>query len=86
VPFVISFVAELMMAWTPRRDRRPRQAGDPRQRLDLGLSRWLGFVATTMLVYHSFSGTRPALTAIDGGHWLAVLLVQGAVIGAFGAP
>jgi hypothetical protein len=24
------------------------------------------------------------LTLIDGGHWLAVLLVMGAVIGAFG--
>jgi hypothetical protein len=24
------------------------------------------------------------LTLIDGGYWLAVLLIQGAVIGAFG--
>ncbi len=45
---------------------------------------WLGFVITTMGVNHAFSGAKPMLTLIDGGHWLAVLLIQGAVIGAFG--
>jgi hypothetical protein len=45
---------------------------------------WLGFVATTMTVNHRFQGKGWALTAIDGGHWLAVLLAQGAIIGAFG--
>ena len=46
---------------------------------------WLGFVITTMGVNHAFGGAKPILTLIDGGHWLAVLLVMGAVIGAFGA-
>ena len=45
---------------------------------------WVGFVITTMGVNHAFSGAKPMLTLIDGGHWLAVLLVMGAVIGAFG--
>ncbi|MGH9810234.1 MAG: DUF1761 domain-containing protein [Terriglobia bacterium] len=45
---------------------------------------WLGFVITTMGVNHAFSGAKPMLTVIDGLHWLAVLLIQGAVIGAFG--
>ena len=45
---------------------------------------WLGFVITTMGVNHAFSGAKPMLTLIDGGYWLAVLLIQGAVIGAFG--
>ena len=45
---------------------------------------WLGFVITTMGVNHAFSGAKPMLTVIDGFHWLAVLVVQGAVIGAFG--
>ena len=45
---------------------------------------WLGFVITTMGVNHTFSGAKPILTAIDGGYWLLVLLIQGAVIGAFG--
>jgi hypothetical protein len=45
---------------------------------------WLGFVITTMGVNHAFSGAKPVLTLIDGGYWLGVLLIQGAVIGAFG--
>jgi hypothetical protein len=39
---------------------------------------------TTIGVNHAFSGASPKLTLIDGGHWLAVLVVMGAVIGAFG--
>jgi len=49
-----------------------------------GLFIWVGFVITTMGVNHAFSGAKPMLTLIDGGHWLAVLLIMGAVIGAFG--
>lgn len=45
---------------------------------------WLGFVVTTIATNNAFPGRKWALTAIDSGHWLAVLLVQGAVIGAFG--
>jgi hypothetical protein len=45
---------------------------------------WIGFVLTTMLVNHRFQGARWSLTAIDGGHWLGVLLVMGLVIGLFG--
>lgn len=49
-----------------------------------GFTLWLGFVVTTMLVNHAFQGAKPQLTIIDGGHWLAVLLAMGAVIGVFG--
>jgi uncharacterized protein DUF1761 len=45
---------------------------------------WLGFVLTTLVVNHGYQGSRPSLTAIDGAHWLGVLLLQGAVIGALG--
>jgi hypothetical protein len=45
---------------------------------------WLGFVITTMSVNYAFGGRMPMLTVIDGGHWLGVLLIMGAVIGAFG--
>ena len=45
---------------------------------------WLGFVMTTMVVNHTFQGARKTLTLIDGGHWLGVLLIQGAIIGAIG--
>jgi glycerol uptake facilitator-like aquaporin len=45
---------------------------------------WLGFVVTTQIVNHRFQGAPWALTLIDGGHWLGVLLIQGAVIGVIG--
>ncbi len=55
-----------------------------RNGLITGFTLWLGFVVTTMLVNHAFQGAKPQLTIIDGGHWLAVLLAMGAVIGVFG--
>lgn len=45
---------------------------------------WLGFVITTLAVNHGYQGATPALTLIDGGHWLGVLLIQGLIIGYFG--
>ena len=45
---------------------------------------WLGFVITVMGVNNSFGGRKPVLTAIDGAHWLVVLLVMGAIVGLFG--
>jgi hypothetical protein len=44
---------------------------------------WLGFVVTTMCVNHAFQGCKAALTVIDVGHWLGVMLVQGLVLGLF---
>jgi len=46
---------------------------------------WIGFVLTTVATNHAFEGMRPIVTAIDAGHWLAVLVLMGAIIGAFGA-
>ena len=45
---------------------------------------WFGFVMTTMLVNNSFGRRDRRLLLIDGGHWLMVLVVIGAIIGAFG--
>lgn len=49
-----------------------------------GAFAWLGFVATTLVTNHGFQMKLGQLTLIDAGHWLGVLLIQGAVIGAFG--
>lgn len=49
-----------------------------------GLFVWGGFVLTTQLVNHRFARKPWALSFIDCGHWLAVLLVEGAVIGFMG--
>ena len=49
-----------------------------------GVFAWLGFIATTQITNHGFQMKLGRLTLIDGGHWLGVLLIQGAIIGAFG--
>jgi hypothetical protein len=87
VPFVVSFLAELVMAWMLAGIMGHLGPGQVTLANGIisGFFLWLGFVATTILVNHRFSGASLRLTAIDGGHWLVVLLVQGAVIGLFGA-
>jgi len=84
LPFVISLVALFLMAWMLA--GLMGHLGDVTVRGGAisGLFVWVGFVITTMGANHAFSGAKPMLTLIDGGHWLAVLLVMGAVIGAFG--
>lgn len=45
---------------------------------------WLGFVATTMTLTDRFQLRSWNLTLLDGGHYLLVMLAQGAIIGWFG--
>ena len=45
---------------------------------------WIGFVVTPMVVNHRFQMRPWSLTIIDSGHYLLVLLAQGAIIGWFG--
>ena len=84
LPFVIALVALFVMALMLA--GLMGHLGDITVRGGMisGFFVWLGFVITTMGVNHAFAGAKPMLTVIDGLHWLAVLLIQGAVIGAFG--
>ena len=82
--FLIAAVCQLIMAFLLAGVMGHLGRVDIAGGLTTGFFLWLGFVATTMTVNHRFQGKGWALTAIDGGHWLAVLLVQGAIIGAFG--
>ncbi len=86
VPFFLSFAAELVMAWVLAGTLGHLGPGQVtlRNGLITALFLWLGFVITTMAVNYAFSGRKPMLTVIDGGHWLAVLLIMGAIIGAMG--
>lgn len=45
---------------------------------------WIGFVLPTMFINHRFQNCSMKLTIIDAGHWLAVLLIMGLVIGLLG--
>ena len=88
VLFLVTFVAQLVMAWVLAGVIGHLGPGQVTLRNGLisGGLLWLGFVATTMVVNYGFQGAKRTLTAIDGGHWLAVLLIQGAIIGWMGVP
>ncbi|MGE3916903.1 MAG: DUF1761 domain-containing protein [Hyphomicrobiaceae bacterium] len=87
-PFVITFVAQIVMAWfLAGALLHLARAGVPasvRTGMIAAFSIWLGFIATTLVVNHQFQMQRTMLTLIDGGHWLGVMLIQGAVLGWIG--
>lgn len=85
-PYAITFFAQLIMAsvLSLMLGRLGASQFTLANGLMTGAVCWLGFVATSLVVNHAFQMQRPQLTVIDGGHWLGVLLAQGAVIGWFG--
>jgi hypothetical protein len=84
LPFIYVFIAELIMAWVLAGFLGHLGAVTLRSGVISGAFCWLGFVITTILVNNSFAMRDWRLSAIDGGHWLVVLLLMGAVIGAIG--
>jgi hypothetical protein len=86
LPFVYAFAACIVMAWILAGVIGHLGPGQVtiRNGVISGVFCWLGFVLTTTLVNTSFTGRSLKLVAIDGGYWLVVLVVMGAVIGAFG--
>jgi len=84
-PFIIAFVAEVVMAFVLAVLLVQIGSLTLGGGIATGFLAWLGFVATSMVVNHAYGGARLMLTVIDSGHWLTVLLVEGAVIGAFGS-
>jgi hypothetical protein len=88
VPYLLAFVANLVMAWMLAGviGHLGLDAVTIRSGVISAVAVWLGFVATTQTVNYCF-GKRPLkLLLIDSGHWLVVLLLQGAVIGFMGVP
>ncbi len=81
---IISFVALLVMAYLLAGIMAHVGPATIRIGVLSGALVWLGFTITTMAVNNAFQMRNPMLTIIDGGHWLAVLVLQGAVIGALG--
>ncbi len=86
VPFVIAAIAQLVMAFmlAGMMGHLGAEAVSLYGGLTTAFWVWIGFVLTTLIVNHGFQGATRGLTVIDGGHWLGVLLIQGAVIGLFG--
>ncbi len=85
-PFITSFVALVVMAWVLAGTLGHLGPGQVTLKNGVisALFVWVGFVATTVAVNNAFGGRKPMLSVIDGIHWLGVLVVQGAIIGAMG--
>jgi len=83
-PFIIAFAAQLVMAYMMAGALGHLGTVSVVAGLITGALLWVGFVATTLVVNHRFQGAKWSLTLIDGGHWLGVMLVMGAVLGLFG--
>jgi len=84
LPFIYSFVAELLMAWVLAGLLGHLGPVTLRSGIISAAFCWLGFVITAMVVNNSFAMRSWRLTLIDGGYWLLVLLLMGAIIGAMG--
>jgi hypothetical protein len=84
LPFVVCLLALFVMAWMLAGLMGHIGNITVRGGMITGAFVWTGFVITTMGVNHTFGGQKPMLTLIDGLYWLAVLVLMGAVIGAFG--
>jgi hypothetical protein len=86
LPFIYTFLAELVMAWVLAGLMAHLGPGQVTflNGIVSGAFCWLGFVITALVVNVSFSIRDMRLLWIDGGHWLIVLVVMGAIIGAMG--
>jgi len=84
VPFIVTFVADVVMAFMLAGIIGHLGQVTLRNGAIAAFLVWFGFVLTTLASNYSF-GRRPLkLLAIDAGHWLLVLVLQGIIIGAWG--
>lgn len=83
-PMVISFVADLVMAFMMAGLIGHFGAVTIKTGAIVGLLTWLGFVVTTHATVYAFQKRSLKLFAIDVGHWFLAMLATGLVLGAFG--
>jgi len=85
-PFVISFIALVVMSWVLAGTLGHLGPGQVtiKNGIISGLFLWLGFIATTVFVNNAYPGRKYSLSVIDSIHWLGVVVIEGAVIGAMG--
>ena len=86
VPFILSFVALIVMAFVLSGAIGHLGPGQVTVKNGIisGLILWAGFVVTTVFVNNAYPGRKVMLSVIDSIHWLGVLVIQGAVIGTLG--
>jgi Protein of unknown function (DUF1761) len=84
VPFVLVFLGHLVMAWTLAGILGHFGTVNLKDGVITGALCWFGFVFTVILTNNAFAMRSYRLTAIDAGHYLLVLVIMGAIIGAMG--
>lgn len=84
VPFVGSFLLEIVMAYILARTIEAVGVTDLRGGLLTGFAAAVGFAVPATAINYMYPARKLMLTLIDGGHWLGVLVIQGAVIGLLG--
>ena len=84
LPFLYTFIAQLVMAWVLAGVLGHIGALTLRGGVISGAFCWLGFVITTLVVSYTFAMRNWRLLLIDGGYWLLVLVLMGGIIGAWG--
>ena len=86
LPFLYVFVAQLIMAWVLAGLMGHLGSGQFTlvNGIISGAFCWLGFVATVIFTNYTFGKRDVRLIWIDGGHWLIVLALMGAIIGLMG--
>lgn len=85
IPFVVAFIALLIMSYVLYGLMKHVAHTNPlsvRTGLISAAFIWFGFILTTIAVNNVFTGRKTMLTIIDAGHWLGVMLILGAVLGA----
>ncbi len=82
-PFILSFAADLVIAYVLAGAIGHLGTGQvtPWNGVVSGFIIWAGFILTVLAVNHRYQGFGWDLTLIDGGHWLGVLVIAGAIIG-----
>jgi hypothetical protein len=81
IPFVLSFLLEIVMAYVLARVIDAQGEATLGSGLLVGFAMWAGFVFPATAVNYLYPARKPMLTVLDTGHWLLVLLAQGAVLG-----
>jgi hypothetical protein len=79
-PMVAAFAAALVMSAVLYQLLANLGVMGVRDSMVTGLTVGVGFVLTTVMVNNMFQQKSPALTVIDGAHWVLALVVEAAVI------
>lgn len=82
--FLLAFAAQLVMAAVLSGAMMHFSTPSLVKGATIGITIWLGFVATTMIVNNAYAMRSLRITAIDAFQWLGALTLMGGILGAMG--